>query len=142
LKSPLRRPLRPFSTSPILPAPSTLLEPVSDPPVPSRTPWLDRSRIAVSTSRDFLAAIENGRDDRTLAVKRAQAVQALTSRSRPTFKFGTQAKQKVAPKPKRKVERERTDETREYFREYQRRLRARKKAEMADASTNLHDAPS
>ena len=68
--------------------------------------------------------------------RRAQSSRALAVArlSRPLkFTYGAPKAVKVRPKV------ERTAETRAYFRDYMRERRARQKA---DASTNLHGAPS
>jgi hypothetical protein len=102
------------------------IEIASDPPVPL---WLDVTKIAAANSRDVREGLERGMDDRTFEQRSADGSRgnAVARLSRPpVFKFGAQAKVK-AKRPKR----ERTEATREYFREYQRRLRARKAEERA-----------
>jgi hypothetical protein len=89
--------------------------------------WVDPAKISAANSRDVLERVF---DDRTFAEKSANGSRALAAArlSRPPkFRFGAQVKAKAAPKPKPK--RQRTDETRAYFREYQRKLRAEQKAE-------------
>jgi hypothetical protein len=121
-------------------APPALSEAVSEAPS-AFAPWLDITKIQASMARDVL---ERTADDRSNAQRREQGWQSLQATKRLNlhrFTFGAQAKAKakakVAPKPKAK--RERTDETRAYFREYQRKLREKRKA---DALVNSQAAPS
>ncbi len=98
--------------------------------VPSVPPWVDANRIRASLARDVIER----RDQRTYAERQADAMKSratliATLGYTPKFTFST--KPKVAkPRPKK----ERTDETRAYFREYQRRLRAKAKAEAASTA--------
>ena len=104
---------------------------VSDPAAPY-APWFDASRIAAANARDVLERLERGMDDRTFEQRSADATEARArTRAAQPVKWRFNFSSKAAAKPRPKVER--TDEVRAYFREYQRRLRARQKA---DASTN------
>jgi hypothetical protein len=88
-------------------------------------PWVDLSKIRAASARDV---VERRNDDRSRAERRelyARTLALAKSPRPPMFKFCAQVKAKSAPRPKR----ERTDETRAYFREYQRKLRAKQKAE-------------
>jgi hypothetical protein len=85
------------------------------------------TKIQASTARDV---VQRRDDDRSNAQRRERGWQAFLATKRLNlhrFTFGAQLKAKSAPKPK--VKRERTDATREYFREYQRQRRARVKAD-------------
>ena len=93
--------------------------------MPLATPWIDRTRIAAANARDVLGRSE---DDRSRGEKRPGLADARCNASGAPSKFKPKAKS--APKPK--VKKERTPELREYFRNYGRLWRARKKAE-ADA---------
>jgi len=103
------------------------IEIVSDPPVSS---WLDVTKIAAANAPDVIERLERGMDDRTFEQRSADGSRgnAVARLSRPPkFNFGAQVKAKSAT-PKVKAARPRTDETRAYFREYQRRRRAEARA--------------
>jgi hypothetical protein len=108
------------------PSESATIAIADEAPVPLATPWIDRTRIAAANARDVLGRSE---DDRSRAERSAQASQTLAA-MRAAHRVKFKPKAKSAPKPK--VKRERTPELREYFRNYGRLWRARKKAE-ADA---------
>jgi hypothetical protein len=110
-----------------------------DPPASPRAPWLRREAIAAANARDV---VERRDDDRSNAQRREQGWQSLLATKRLNlhrFTFGAQAQAQAKSAPKPKAKRERTDETRAYFREYQRRLRAKQKA---DALVNSQSATS
>ena len=91
--------------------------------------WIRRETIEAARSRDVQARRD---DDRSRAWRREESSRALAEvrLSRPPkfrFTFGAQVKAK-SPRPKR----ERTGETRAYFREYMRARRARDRDKMAD----------
>ena len=99
-----------------------------DPPVSFGPPlWIDPDRIRASIARDV---VERNNDDRTYAMK-----SALGSHFAAVVRAVHKTKRIVKPKapPKPKAKKERTPELKEYFRNYGRTWRARKKAEMADA---------
>jgi hypothetical protein len=100
-----------------------------EPPVaPER--WLGVARISAARARDV---VERRDDDRSRAERRelyARTLGAAKLARPPVFRFGAQvkAKSKSAPRPKR----ERTEETRAYFRDYMRERRARARDKMAE----------
>lgn len=109
------------------PAPSEVVEPVAEPLSPGCEPWLRPERIRASCARDV---IERHDDDRSREWRRRQyeaTLGAIKPASRPKFNFGAQ--KKAASLPKSRAKKERTPELREYFRNYGRAWRARKKAE-------------
>jgi hypothetical protein len=104
------------------------IEATSDLPVSFGSPWLDANRIRASCARDVL---ERRDDDRSRAERRELYARTLgAAKLKFKFTFGAQGKAKAKAKP---AKRERTDETRVYFREYQRRRRAREKAEQSSS---------
>jgi hypothetical protein len=108
------------------PVSSEITASVAEPLSPACEPWL-RFRVDASLAKDV---IERSDDDRSRAWRRELYARTLGAAKpvRPVkFNFGAQAKVKTAPKPK--VKKERTPELREYFRNYGRMWRAKKKAE-------------
>ena len=103
-------------------------------PEPSQapgTPWLDPARIRASVAKDVLARLERGCDDRTFEQRSADATAARArTRAAQRVKWRFTFSPKAAAKSRAK--KERTDATRAYFREYQRRRRAEAKAELTD----------
>jgi hypothetical protein len=97
------------------------------PPVSLVAPWIDRAKIAAATARDVL---ERNEDDRSRA-QRSVLGSHFAAVVRAVHKTKRIVKPKAAPKPK--VKKERTPELKEYYRNYGRMWRARRKAEMADA---------
>jgi hypothetical protein len=112
------------STDRIEPQP---IEIVTDPPMSLATPWIDPDRIRASIAKDV---VERNNDDRSYAVKSALGSHFVAV-VRAVHKTKRIVKPKAAPKPK--VKKERTPELKEYYRNYGRMWRARRKAEMADA---------
>lgn len=117
-------------TPPPVPADLGVSPPVSPPP-----PWVDPDRIRVSLAPDYLARLERGLgDDRPSWERSADATRVrATQPARPRFTFGAPKAAVAKPRPKR----ERSDETRRYFREYQRRRRAEAKANASGLAESL-----
>ena len=91
-------------------------------------PWLDTTTISAANARDVIERQSRRPDDRTFEQRSADATGARVARaatSRVKWRFTINPAKVAKPRPKR----ERTDEMRAYFREYQRRLRAKAKAE-------------
>jgi hypothetical protein len=93
LFAPLFPPLAP--PEPPVPTKAELLEAGRPDPGLRTSSWVDMSAISASTSPDVLAAIENGRDDRSFAQRSAaSAAQAVARAANPIkwkYRFGSPA---------------------------------------------------
>ena len=107
--------------------------------LPPVSPWLDPAMIRPSVAKDVLARLERGMDDRSYAQKSALGSHFVAI-VRAVHKAKRMVKAKPAPKPK--VQKERTPELKEYYRNYGRVWRARKRAGAALRPEPISPPPS